>query len=133
MCCYTGDRQRLPSHVTMRGTHKGVFQSLALTGKRVEVRAMDMFRNSDGKIVEHWGRADDPTDFCARESAPEPPRNQLPRSSLDSGKKKGRGHVEALSPVTPSASLPALRHRRPPVPRRVGCTRRRALSYRRAA
>jgi predicted ester cyclase len=25
------------------------------TGKRVEVRAMDMFRIEDGKIVEHWG------------------------------------------------------------------------------
>ncbi len=24
---------------------------------------MDMFRISDGKIVEHWGHADDPTYF----------------------------------------------------------------------
>jgi predicted ester cyclase len=39
------------------------FRGLAPTGKRVEVRAMDMFRIAEGKIVEHWGHADDPTDF----------------------------------------------------------------------
>ena len=54
---------RLTARVTMRGTHQGVFQGLAPTGKQVKVRAMDMFRVSDGKIVEHWGHADDPTDF----------------------------------------------------------------------
>ncbi len=54
---------RVAARVTMRGTHQGVFQGLAPTGKRVEVRAMDMFRISDGKIVEHWGHGDDPTDF----------------------------------------------------------------------
>jgi steroid delta-isomerase-like uncharacterized protein len=54
---------RVAARVTMRGTHRGVFQGLAPTGKRVEVRAMDMFRISDRKIVEHWGHADDPTDF----------------------------------------------------------------------
>jgi steroid delta-isomerase-like uncharacterized protein len=59
---------RVAARVTMRGTHRGVFQGLAPTGKRVEVRAMDMFRISDGKIVEHWGHADYPTDFLrARE------------------------------------------------------------------
>jgi predicted ester cyclase len=54
---------RVTARVTMRGTHQGVFQGLAPTGKQVEVRAMDMFRISDGKIVEHWCHADDPTDF----------------------------------------------------------------------
>jgi steroid delta-isomerase-like uncharacterized protein len=54
---------RVAARVTMRGTHRGVFQGLVPTGKRVEVRAMDMFRISDGKIVGHWGHADDPTDF----------------------------------------------------------------------
>jgi len=47
----------------LRGTHQGTFQGLTPTGKRVEVRAIDMFRISDGKIVEHWGHADDPTVF----------------------------------------------------------------------
>jgi predicted ester cyclase len=54
---------RVTARVTMRGTHQGVFQGLVPTGKRVEVRARDMFLISDGKIVEHWGHADDPTDF----------------------------------------------------------------------
>jgi steroid delta-isomerase-like uncharacterized protein len=51
------------ARVVMRGTHRGEFQGIAPTGKRVEVRAMDMFRVSNGKIVEHWGHADDPRDF----------------------------------------------------------------------
>ena len=51
------------ARVTMRGTHRGEFQGIAPTGKRVEVRAIDMFRIREGKIVEHWGHADDPTGF----------------------------------------------------------------------
>jgi predicted ester cyclase len=51
------------ARVVMRGTHQGEFQGLAPTSKRVEVKAIDMFRISNGKIVEHWGHADDPTDF----------------------------------------------------------------------
>jgi len=47
----------------MRGTHRGEFQGIAPTGKRVEVRSIDMFRISKGKIVEHWGHVDDPRDF----------------------------------------------------------------------
>src|SRR5215213_8595749 len=54
---------RVAARVTMRGTHRGEFQGIAPTGKRVEVKAIDMFRISGGKIVEHWGHADDPRDF----------------------------------------------------------------------
>jgi steroid delta-isomerase-like uncharacterized protein len=54
---------RVAARVTMRGTHRGEFQGIAATGKRVEVKAIDMFRISSGKIVEHWGHADDPSDF----------------------------------------------------------------------
>ncbi len=54
---------RVAARVTMRGTHRGEFQGIAPTGKRVEVKAIDMFRISNGKIVEHWGHADDPTNF----------------------------------------------------------------------
>ncbi len=45
---------RVTARVTMRGTHRAEFQGIAPTGKRVEVRAIDMFRIEDGKIVEHW-------------------------------------------------------------------------------
>ena len=54
---------RVAARVTMRGTHQGEFQGIAPTGKRVEVKAIDMFRISKSKIVEHWGHADDPRDF----------------------------------------------------------------------
>jgi steroid delta-isomerase-like uncharacterized protein len=54
---------RVAARVTMRGTHCGEFQGVAPTGKRVEVKALDMFRISNGKIVEHWGHADDPTGY----------------------------------------------------------------------
>ena len=49
--------------MTMRGTHSGEFHGIAPTGKRVEVKAIDMFRIEGGKIVEHWGHADDPAAF----------------------------------------------------------------------
>ncbi len=54
---------RVAARVTMRGTHLGEFMGVAPTGKPVEVRAIDMFRIANGKIVEHWGHADDPADF----------------------------------------------------------------------
>jgi predicted ester cyclase len=54
---------RVAARVTMRGTHMGEFQGIAPTGKRVEVMAINMFRISGGKIVEHWGHADDPRGF----------------------------------------------------------------------
>lgn len=54
---------RVTARVTMRGTHRGEFQGIAPTGKQVEVKAIDMFRIENGKIVEHWGHADDPTSF----------------------------------------------------------------------
>jgi steroid delta-isomerase-like uncharacterized protein len=61
---------RVAARITMRGTHRGEFQGIAPTGKRVEVRAIDMFRISDGKIVEHWGHADDPTGFLRAPKCP---------------------------------------------------------------
>ena len=54
---------KVTARVTMHGTHSGEFQGIAPTGRRVEVRALDMFRIEHGKNVEHWGHADDPTAF----------------------------------------------------------------------
>ncbi len=54
---------RVTARVVMRGTHRGEFQGIAPTGKRVEVRAIDMFCIREGMIVEHWGHADDPTGY----------------------------------------------------------------------
>ena len=54
---------RVTARVTMRGTHSGEFQGTAPTNKRVEVKAIDIFRIEDGKILEHWGHADEPPGF----------------------------------------------------------------------
>ena len=61
---------RVAARVTMRGTHRGEFQGIAPTSKRVEVRAIDMLRISGGKIVEHWGHADDPTGYLRAPECP---------------------------------------------------------------
>lgn len=63
---------RVAARVVMRGTHRGEFQGIAPTGKRVEVKAIDMFRISEGKIVEHWGHADDPTGFLRQSECSSP-------------------------------------------------------------
>ncbi len=51
-----GDRVAFRS--TMRGTHHGIFQGIAPTGKHVTVALLDVVRIEDGKIVEHWGGPD---------------------------------------------------------------------------
>lgn len=43
----------------MRGTFKGEFAGLQPTGQVVECGGISMFRVAGGKIVEHWGYADD--------------------------------------------------------------------------
>jgi steroid delta-isomerase-like uncharacterized protein len=40
---------------TFHGTQTGQFQNIPPTGKTVTVPAQDMYRLSEGKIVEHWG------------------------------------------------------------------------------
>jgi steroid delta-isomerase-like uncharacterized protein len=40
---------------TFHGTQTGQFQNIPPTGKAVTVPAQDMYRLSEGKIVEHWG------------------------------------------------------------------------------
>jgi predicted ester cyclase len=41
--------------LTFHGTQTGQFQDILPTGKTVTVPALDMYRLSEGKIVEHWG------------------------------------------------------------------------------
>jgi len=40
------------------GTHRGDFQGIAPTGKRVKVDFQDVWRFEDGKVVEYWGAPD---------------------------------------------------------------------------
>lgn len=44
--------------VTLRGTHKGVFQGIEPTGKSFEISNLVFTRIEDGKIVERWVQPD---------------------------------------------------------------------------
>ena len=44
---------------TLTGTHKGDFQGVAPTGKRIEVRGVQIGRFENGQIVERWGSTDE--------------------------------------------------------------------------
>ena len=50
------------NHVVGRGyftgTHKGEFQGIAPTGKRVKVGFMDIWRVEGNRLAEYWGSAD---------------------------------------------------------------------------
>lgn len=52
------DGDRVAFRATIRGTHRGVFQGIAPTGKPVAVAALDIVRIENGKFVEHWGGPD---------------------------------------------------------------------------
>ncbi len=44
---------------TITGTHKGTFQGIAPTGKKIHARGMQIARFEKGKIVERWGSSDE--------------------------------------------------------------------------
>ena len=39
----------------MRGTHLGAFQGVPGTGKKITLRAVNVQKIRDGRVVEHWG------------------------------------------------------------------------------
>ncbi len=44
---------------TLTGTHQGDFNGVAPTGRKIEVRGVQIGRFEDGKIVERWGSSDE--------------------------------------------------------------------------
>lgn len=44
---------------TVTGTHKGDFQGVPATGKKIKARGMQIARFEDGKIAERWGSSDE--------------------------------------------------------------------------
>lgn len=44
---------------TISGTHQGEWMGVPPTGRRVEVKAMEMVRIVDGKMVDRWGNTDE--------------------------------------------------------------------------
>jgi predicted ester cyclase len=61
---------KVSARVAMSGTHQGEFQGIGPSGKRVQVRAIDIFRVANGKVVEHWGHGDDPADILREAKCP---------------------------------------------------------------
>src|SRR5215204_4645614 len=62
--------EKVTARVAMSGTHQGEFQSIGPSGKRVQVRAIDIFRVANGKVVEHWGHGDNPADILREPKHP---------------------------------------------------------------
>jgi len=52
------DGDRVAVRVTQEGTHQGSFQGMAMTGKRVGVTAIAIFRIANGKVVDEWLSSD---------------------------------------------------------------------------
>ncbi len=49
---------KVAARFTMRGTHQGNFFGFPPTGKKIEVKAMNFYRLSDGQFVEEYGQPD---------------------------------------------------------------------------
>jgi steroid delta-isomerase-like uncharacterized protein len=49
---------KVAARFTMRGTHKGTFYGVPPTGRKIEVKAMNIYRFSNGKILEEHGQPD---------------------------------------------------------------------------
>jgi len=49
---------KIVSRFTIQGTHTGEFMGIAPTGREITVMQISIDRIADGKIVEHWGLAD---------------------------------------------------------------------------
>lgn len=53
------DENSIAFAYTLTGTHKGDFNGVAPTGKRIEVRGLQIGRFENGQIVERWGATDE--------------------------------------------------------------------------
>lgn len=53
------DDEHVSVAYTLTGTHQGDFQGVAPTGRRIEVRGVQIGRFESGRIVERWGSTDE--------------------------------------------------------------------------
>ena len=53
------DDDKIAFAYTLTGTHKGDFNGIAATGKRIKVRGLQIGRFENGQIVERWGSTDE--------------------------------------------------------------------------
>jgi steroid delta-isomerase-like uncharacterized protein len=49
---------KVVARITMNGTQQGEFMGIKPTGKTIAVKAIDIVRFDNGKLVEHWGVTD---------------------------------------------------------------------------
>jgi steroid delta-isomerase-like uncharacterized protein len=49
---------KVVTHKTFHGTHKGEFMGIPPTGKKVAIELIDIFRIAEGKFAEHWAVSD---------------------------------------------------------------------------
>ncbi|MEE9459587.1 MAG: ester cyclase [Candidatus Bathyarchaeia archaeon] len=49
---------KVVTHKTFHGTHKGEFMGIPPTGKKVALEVIDIFRIAGGKFAEHWAVID---------------------------------------------------------------------------
>jgi predicted ester cyclase len=52
------ERDLVATRKTLRGTHLGELWNLRPTGNRVEFEFIDIFRVTDGRLIEHWTSMD---------------------------------------------------------------------------
>jgi steroid delta-isomerase-like uncharacterized protein len=64
------------ARITARGTHQGPLMGIPPTGKAVVVTVMDVCRFENGKIVEHWGVADQFSLMAQIGALPRPPQGR---------------------------------------------------------
>lgn len=53
------DEDNIAMAYTITGTHKGDFQGIPPTGKKIKARGVQIARFEDGKIAERWGSSDE--------------------------------------------------------------------------
>jgi steroid delta-isomerase-like uncharacterized protein len=53
------DEDNVAFAYTVTGTHKGNFMGVAPTGKRIQVRGVQIARFENGRMVERWGSSDE--------------------------------------------------------------------------
>lgn len=49
---------KVVARITVHGTQQGEFMGMQGTGKKIEVKGIDIVRFENGKLVEHWGVTD---------------------------------------------------------------------------
>jgi predicted ester cyclase len=52
------DGDYIATHFTVTGTHRGAFQGIEATGRRVAISEFTLYRLEDGKFAEVWDLAD---------------------------------------------------------------------------